>query len=232
MRWRLLSGSVYLYFAARLGSLAVRSRSQIAEANSFLRRRMHASLQETSANFIWPSIYRDDAVSSILWKLISLCEPLLLILPLRSRFHVSTTVIDDEAARASRVQSLAKVSKRFTLRYRSLTFAVLVLSREISHFLQIILVPFLFFSIYLSRCILYFTFYFIIFYFIFYIFPIPLIYFCSIPTFFYFLFISVYFIFYEDFLRFLANFLFLLPRELFIFIEYYLLFNYRILFII
>lgn len=186
MRWRLLSGSVYLYFAVSLGSLAVRSRSQIAEANSFLRRRMHASLQETSANFIWPSIYRDDAVSSILWKLISLCEPLLLILPLHSHFHVSTTVIDDEAARASRVQSLAKAAKRFTLRYRSLIFVALPLFRKfpISFNLFLFLSYLLLFSIFLFS-----------------------------------IYLGVFYILQR------------LP-QISIFIEYYLLFNYRTLFII
>lgn len=194
MRWRLLSGSVYLYFAARLGSLAVRSRSQIAEANSFLRRRMHASLQETSANFIWPSIYRDDAVSPILWKLISLCEPLLLILPLRSHFHISTTVIDDEAARASLVQSLAKVTKRFTLRYRSLTFAVLLLLRKFPvSFNLFFFLSYFPFSIYLG---------------VFYVLRrFPQI-FNELPV--------------SSFSRNFYN----------TFIEYYLLFNYRILFII
>lgn len=49
------------YFAASVSGLVSRT---IAQPDSrglivFLRRRMHASLQETSANFIWPSIHRD-----------------------------------------------------------------------------------------------------------------------------------------------------------------------------
>lgn len=75
IRWKNSRGSgaccwlVYLYFAVRSGSLAVRSRSQITESNSFLRRRMHASKKHPQI-FILAVHYRDDDALSddSLWK--------------------------------------------------------------------------------------------------------------------------------------------------------------------
>ena len=82
---------VYLYFAVRSGSLAVRSRGQINEANSFLRRRMHASKKHPQI-FILAVHYRDGTDDSLSGKLISLSPHLSLQLRCPIIFIVSLSM--------------------------------------------------------------------------------------------------------------------------------------------